>query len=131
MPTRRRVTHLPTVVGEILFDSMREAEYYLRCGQHRQKATPCVDLDRLDVRYALVYEKWQRIKTSIKTGKPKQWFRCRRRAGCREKNAVRHVDVAGRQRKTKQISEYVGCGCQVRFTMSALYQEGSPCTGLK
>ena len=32
LPTRRRATHLPTVVGEILFDSMREAEYYLRCG---------------------------------------------------------------------------------------------------
>ena len=57
--TTRNERHMPAVVGEILFDSMREAEYYLRCGQHRQKATPCVDLDldRLDVRYALVYEK--------------------------------------------------------------------------
>ena len=119
--TTRNQRHMPAVVGEILFDSMREAQYYLRCGQHRQKATPCVDIARLDVTYALVYEKWQRIKTS---SKPKEWFRCRRRAGCREKNAVRHVDVAGRKRKAKQISEYVGCGCEARYTMQQCVKSG-------
>ena len=110
--TRKRRSS-PPVVGVMHFDSLREAQFYLRCGTHHTQASPCVTKGNLDLRYPLVYEKWQRVQRSGKY----QWFRCRRRGSFRRKNGIRHETVEGRRRTCNTKTEYVHCDCMARFSM--------------
>ena len=121
-PRLRRMASGNTVATvTMVFQSVREAQFFLRCGQHHEQTTPCVDKSTLAVneqgrvKYTLVYEKWQRTNRNIKRNM--QWFRCRRRGGFRRIAGVRHVSESGSKRQSRSITEYVGCNCEARYTM--------------
>ena len=111
---KRRAAGEDTVTMDtMVFDNISESKFFLRCGQHHEHSTPCVNRSALDLKYAVVYEQWQRYTSKGDT----QYFGCRRRGNTRNKNGVRHVSESGRKRQPRTKTEYVGCGCPARFSM--------------
>ena len=115
-PRKRRKAGEDAVdLHTMVFDNLGEAEFFLRCGQHHEHTTPCVNRSTLDLKYGVVYEQWVRRKSRD----DQQWFECRRvgsRAGV--------VSESARKRTPRGKSEYFGCGCMARFTMHTNRENG-------
>ena len=109
---KRRTVHGPPLV-KLFFETRREGDFFLRCGQHMRNATPCVDRTKLDPKYQLIYEKWQRVQNNGN----KEWFRCRRRGTCRRKHAVRRIAGKVRLRERNEEVEYIACKCDARYVL--------------
>lgn len=104
-------------VGEIVFDTLRDCKAYFRCGKHECESSPCVDKDKLDKRYPLVYEEWQ-LQNSGADGK--QFYRCRRQRLNHYKSGKRPVPSGTRKREQSTKTEYIGCQCEARYTSTLL-----------
>ena len=112
----RRRTHSVSV-GVKFFKDMIEYDTYFRCGKHRDNSSPCVQQERMDLSYPVVYEEWQKSGTSAGSTK---WFRCRRQRRFRRKGGAPYVNATSRVRHAKEKTEYIGCDCMARFKRDVL-----------
>ena len=109
-------------VGWKKFPNMHAAELYFRVGKLKKDASPCVLQANLDEDYPIVYEEWQKHKSTTKfADTPKEiksiHYRCRRQRSLRTKNNVLYVAPSKRRRQADKKAEYIGCGCQARYHM--------------
>lgn len=105
-------------IGELNFCNLQAAEYFFRVGKPKAAVSPCVIRTNLDVQYPIVYEEWQKHRSSETNGIAH--YRCRRQRGMRTKNRTSYVNDSQRRRQHDNKVEYIGCECSARYRLQVM-----------